>query len=411
MRSYIPNKQILYLFLSNLTILFIGMGLFPFLSVYAAQLGASQSVIGVYFASMYAANAAGPLLIGWLTTRFPLRLLFVSLSIIGIPALALMGQVHTLWQLMLLTAVVWFCGGAQIALINVFVSLHSDGKHRGKSFSMLSLAFPLGAIFGGATVSHLLSLHGYASMFVVLGGVWMILPIIGIWGLKDQENATSPSAVAAKAQRAPQLSATFYLLLVLSLMSTMSINVSRLGTTLSMQTHEFTPETIAGTATVAGLISLPFALFIGALSDRKDRRSVLAFSYLFTIGAALMLIVADDLWTFWLAATLNMVALCTTGALALALAADLLPAQALNRGVSWIRTAQSSAGVLSFAASGYVIETLGSTALYIVAVVLGSAALFLLELEPHIHRFSPARIFQRKHELATAQLRQTTSEC
>jgi MFS family permease len=412
MRNYIPNRQILYLFLSSNTILFIGMGLFPFLSVYATQLGASPTTIGVYFAAMYGSNAAGPLAVGWLTKRIARRPLFVALSVLGIPALVLMGQVTALWQLVVLTAIVWFAGGAQIALINVFTSLHADGQHRGKAFSLMSLAFPLGALFGGASVSYLLAAYGRAWMFVALAGVWSILPVIGIWGLQDKEDAPARSSATSGIKRtSTQVSGAFYLLILLSLLSTMAINVGRLGTPLSMQAHDFTPETIAGTATVAGLLTLPIALLIGALADRKGRRGVLALSYLFTIGAALMLIGASELWSFWLAATLNMVALGTNGALALALATDLLPSHSLNRGLSWIRAAQSSAGVLSFAASGYIMDTLGATALYVSAILLGSAAVLLLGLETHMRTLSAARIFHRRNATATVQIRPTAIEC
>lgn len=138
---------------------------------------------------------------------------------------------------------------------------------------------------------------------------------------------------------------------------------------------------------------------------------MLAVSYLFTLGAAVVLIVASELWNFWLAATLNMVALATTGALSLALASDLLPSESLNRGLSWIRTAQSLAGVLSFATGGYIMDAFGASALYITAIVLGSVALLLLGLEPKLHQLSPARIFNRRPAVVAAQLQPTAIEC
>src|SRR5512135_340585 len=55
LRGRLPNTQLLYLFVSSFIILFVGMGLFPVLPVYAAEFGASRTVIGIYYALMYAA--------------------------------------------------------------------------------------------------------------------------------------------------------------------------------------------------------------------------------------------------------------------------------------------------------------------------------------------------------------------
>ena len=152
MRNLIPNKQILYLFFCSVIILFVGMGLFPVLPLYTAQFGATRSVVGLYFAVMYAANAADSLLAGWLAARFSHKRLFVAVQALGVPALALIGQAAALWQVVALMSIVWFCGGMGIALINALTGLHADGKRRGRSFSLISLALPLGALFGGATV-------------------------------------------------------------------------------------------------------------------------------------------------------------------------------------------------------------------------------------------------------------------
>src|SRR5574337_1132342 len=60
--SRLPNTQLLYLFASSFIILFVGMGLFPVLPVYATEFGASRPVIGIYYALMFAANAVGAML-------------------------------------------------------------------------------------------------------------------------------------------------------------------------------------------------------------------------------------------------------------------------------------------------------------------------------------------------------------
>jgi len=78
MRSLIGNKQLLFLFASNLVVLFVGMGLFPLLPLYATQFGATRTVIGIYYAVMYAASVLGTMATGWLARRVPPRDLFIA---------------------------------------------------------------------------------------------------------------------------------------------------------------------------------------------------------------------------------------------------------------------------------------------------------------------------------------------
>jgi MFS family permease len=62
-----------------------------------------------------------------------------------------------------------------------------------------------------------------------------------------------------------------------------------------------------------------------------------------------------------------------------ALAADLLSSGELNRGMSWFNTATSAASVLSFAGSGYLLDVIGSQALYLLATFLPVLAASVIE--------------------------------
>lgn len=97
-------------------------------------------------------------------------------------------------------------------------------------------------------------------------------------------------------------------------------------------------------------------------------------------GGALTLMVAAQVWHFWLAATLIMAARCISGSLASALATDILPPEALSRGLPWLRTLDAGAKIVSFATAGYVIDTLGATGLYLIAATLTVLAIPLLRL-------------------------------
>jgi MFS family permease len=377
------NQRLVYLFACNLVVLFVGMGLFPLLPLYATQFGATPTVIGLYYAVMYLASVAGTIATGWLAQRFSPKGLFVAAGGLGVAALVLLGQATALWQVVLLTALVWLGGAIGIPLVGVLTGKLADGSSRGKSFTLMYLAYPLGAVLGGTTVGRLVAWQGYPLMFVVLAAVWAIFPIVGLLAAKDVP-VSKPAASAIKVdETATGLGRTFFLLLVAFLLSAIAMSTGRLGTSLSMQALSFSPGAVASTATVSGLATIPLALLIGALSDRLGRKRFLMLGYLLAAGGALTLSMASELWHFWLAATFLMVAFCTNFAVASALATDILAPEALSRGLPWLSAMDSLASILSFAGTGYVIDTWGATPLYLASAVLAlMAVLQLARLQP-----------------------------
>lgn len=379
MLKRITGQPLLYLFISNFIVLFVGMGLFPLLPLYATEFGATKTIVGIYFAVMYISNAAGSMLPGWLADRLTRKGLFVAGSILGIPALFLLAKATALWQVVILTSVLWFSGGMVIALVGVFTGLYASPGSRGKSFSLMSLPMPLGALIGGTAIGQLVTWQGYTSMFSVLGFVWIALPLIGLFVLKDkpisQPDAPTDQLIASQ----PQFGGSFYLLLGLTLTSLVAINAGRLGTSLSMQALSFSPNAIASSATVSGLVTLPVTFLIGALSDRLGRERFLVTTYLLAFVGALTLVLATQLWQFWLAATSLLVALSASGAISSALATDLLQPAALTRGLSWLKGMGSIAGVISFATTGFLLDGFGPVPLYLMAMVLPVIAAVGLE--------------------------------
>lgn len=373
------SKQLLYLFLSSFIILFIGMGLFPLLPLYATEFGATPTTIGTYFALMYVANTAGTMLTGtfsrWLTRRGT----FVVVGALGLPALFLMGRVTSFWQLVVLTAVAWFSGGMNIALANVFTGLHADGKRRGASFSLMFLAMPLGSLFGGAIMGRLVDAYGFTTMFDAATVVWIIVPLIGMFGIVDQPAKVASENGKASVQKQAEtslqpLGRRFALLMAITFFSSLAIQAARLGAPLSMQALDFSASEISTATALGGLVTIPVAMLLGTLSDRLGRERFLTISYVLAALGAVGLIGASQPWHFWVAVTLMTVSLSTSGALASALATDALPAAALTRGLPRIKAMNSIAGIISFASAGYVLETLGPVSLFMVAAMFAAVA-------------------------------------
>ncbi len=50
------NRQLALLFIGSYVPPFVGMGLFPILPLYAAQFGATHTMVGIYYAIVYLAS-------------------------------------------------------------------------------------------------------------------------------------------------------------------------------------------------------------------------------------------------------------------------------------------------------------------------------------------------------------------
>ena len=378
MRSLTINKQLLYLFASNLAILFVGMGLFPVLPLYAADLGATSGVVGVYLALTYASITFGTMLTGWLAKRIPYRTLLAGAGLLGMPALVLMGYVTAMWQLIALTGIVWFTGGIGLSLVSVLTGVITDPERRGKSFGLMSLSLPLAALAGGMTVGQLIAWQGYAAMFAALGALWVVLPL-SAWRLAPVSLKPARKDPARTTMPQPGLGAAFYAFTLVTLLSTAAINIGRLGTSLSMHALAFSPSEVASTATVSGLVAIPVVIWIGSLSDRLDRRRLLVLSYALIAAGVSTLIVATQLWHFWLSATLLLIARCASGSIGAALVTDMLAPANLLRGLSLLNTSGWAAGVLTYATSGFLVSSLGTSPVYVGAGLLAALSALYVE--------------------------------
>jgi MFS transporter, DHA1 family, multidrug resistance protein len=376
------KNQLPYLIACSLAILFVGMGLLPLLPLYAAELGAGPGTTGLFLGSIYIAFTAGTLLPGPLAPRFGLRNLFILSGVLSLPAVFFLGQITAFWQLIILASIIWLGGGIGNALISVYTGLYAGKDERGRWFSMIALTAPLGVLMGGFLAGRLVDVHGYAFMFTILTLVWAAWPITAYLKIEDHpvkmdkpEEPTSEKRLSLR-EKMPLL-----LLLSAILFSMLTINAGRLGFPLVMRFLEYSPGAVSSAMAFGGLVTLPFAYYMGLLSDRLGRKTILMSGYMFAAGGVLLLIGASQIWHFWAAAALLLIAMTVNGSVASAFATDLLSPEVLVRVLPVFMAVGSAAGILGFAAGGYLIEAFGFTGLFLGAAVLSfAAASFLLPL-------------------------------
>lgn len=375
------NKQIAYLFLCNFVTLFVGLGIFPLLPLHAADYGANSSMIGLYMAVTYISISVGSIVPSRLSERLPRKLVFQLAGLIGIPSLFLLGQAKSLWQVVILTAIVWFVGGIELSIANVMTGLHTTPSTRGKIFGLISLASPLGALIGGVAVGQLVQQYGYPTMFTTTAIVWLIWPILAIWKIEDKQNPVSTSK-ELKSESTFHPNTVFIFLLLTVFLASMTVSIARLGLSLSMKAGQFSASDISTANAFAGLLTIPVTFAVGVMSDKLGRKTSLVFGYLIAAGSALMLMSSRDLWQFWVASFLVMIARNVISSMSSAFATDLLDRNALGRALPLVGTVNWGAGAMGFAGTGLMMDLFTASTLYQTATIIALLAVLIATAVP-----------------------------
>jgi len=374
----ISRKQLFALFICNLVIWTLGNGLLPLLPVYVTQIGAAPAVAGYYMSLSRLALVAGTVVAGWLSDKLQCRKrLFIVGGVVSIPAIWLMGRAANIWHLAALIAAVWFLGGMGLTLLSILTGLFAEEAERGKVFGILSLTGGLSALIGGLTTGLIADRWGYPALFASLSVFWSLSPLTALL-LEDKVVAQVRDSEASTAGEEPGLRGGFFLFLLASLGVAVAYYVSALGRSFAMNDLGFSAAAIASTAAIGGAVTLPLPPLIGWLSDRVDRKRLLAFCYLAGTVGLLVLVVSVSLWHFWVAVSLMFVLFNASSGVGSALVTDLVPQGSLGRGMSLFSAMISVGGIIGFAGTGYAFQNLGMLSTFIIGAFLPLIAIVLL---------------------------------
>jgi MFS family permease len=374
MRHWFP-----VLFICNLCLWSMGNGLLPLMPVYVLERGASPAMAGAALACAYGALAASNLLTGRIAgaLRSRKRLLVVA-GLLAAPPTALLGLADQFWQITVLLAVVWFLAGLAAAMVHVLTGVYAEPGRRGRTFGLMMLAMPLGALIGAPTLGFLAEQYGYVTMFGSLAALSIGWPLLALMELPQDRSVPTTAAATPEGQEGPHTGVVAPIVLSVTLLAAITTFVGRLATSLAMRDLNFDIAAIGGAMAVGALAALPLAPLIGILSDRIGRRTLLAAAYLSGGLGTLTLAFAQALGHFWLASALLSIAVTTSSALTSALAADLLPAHVLPRMLPRITAMGWVAAVIGFAGGGLLIERLGLFSVACGALALAVTAAGLL---------------------------------
>jgi MFS family permease len=382
------KKQLVALFMCMIVTLTVGGGLVPLLPIYAGRLGADPILTGYYLSVAFLALAISSVFAGWLSNRFHRRKsLIIASGLIMIPTAWLMGQVTTFLGLTILTALLWFLAGIVVTTVTILTGLFAEGSERGKLFGIIGLASPLGGILGGLASGAIVDRWGYQTLFTIDALFYVMLPLFGLL-LTEKPTHLEPRKIAAVASKNVMVSRAFVLLFFASILAHIANSQIVLGRSLIMDSGGFDATAISSSGAIGSLISLPFPVFIGWLSDRLGRKPLMMICYLASLIGLAVLASASDVWHFWVAMALQSI-IGAGVAVGSALITDLVPRGSLATPLSWYGATQFIGYVIGFGGMGTVINQVGLTTSLMIGIVLCLIALLLLVVDPR-----PAPIVQ-----------------
>ncbi len=353
----------------------VGNGLLPLLPSYAKTLGADDVAIGIYLATAYAAIALGTACAGWLAERMGhVRTQMVLLSVVVAPLFAAAPWATDLWQLAVLTGIIWWAGGVSLTLASIVVGLSAGPGERGTVLGTLALTAPLGSIVGGLCIGYLADTMGFHDMWIVLGAAWLVCPAAG---LLIRDVVVPPRSPRTRGKAAGLWTFAFSLLLMCGILGAFGSFIGGFGRSLVMQAG-FSNAEITSTVAVSGLATLPFPVLMGYLSDRFGRVRFLSLCWLLGVGGLLVYSVATLLWQFWAASALVAFVSYVSMGVGSALVVDLVDRASLSRGLALFSATGWAGGILGFAVGGVLFAFLGYATGFLVGAALLLAATILL---------------------------------
>lgn len=372
------NKQLALLFGSMLFNFTVALGLLPFLPLHATtNLGVDPSQTGVFLSIVSVALTSGTVVGGWLGDKYRRRkLIMLASSVIGFPSLFLIGFATELWQLTLLAASTWLAIGMSTTMIRVITGILADETERGRIFGIIGAATPLSSIIGGALAGPIADQWGMPTLFMVMS-ISFVLQFVTVFFITDIPRVDDDEKAKNDAAADVGFGMAYWFLAIASLILFAALATILAARPLHMDRLGFDGTSISQIVIPGAIISLPLTYYIGSLSDRVGRKQMLFLCYLVATVGMGILIISEPLWHFWLSEVcLAFVGIST--AVTAALVTDLVPRAALDKALSRIIAISWMGTIIGFAISGYIIDWLGLSTMFMVSTVIGFVALCLV---------------------------------
>ena len=332
--------------------------------------GFDPSLVGLILGLIGAGGAVGSLLGGQLADRWGRRSCLLLSQVLTAAMLLLLSAGRQPW---LLGATALLLGISQSMARPAFAAMMVDivpEADRKRAFSLNfwanNLAFTVAALLGGYAAEH-----NYTVVFAADAATTLAMACIIFLRAPESRPDTRRLDRAAKADQNPFRDRAFLTLCLMSFLGTLIFLQYQSSLPLDMNDKGLSAQTYGIVMSVNAVMIVLGQLFIADLTDTWDTTRTLAVTYVIVgVGFGLTAF-ADNVWLYVLSVSVWTVGEMLQSPGMSATLAELSPATARARYQSVFSLSIMAASFLAPTAGGFVIDSLGSDALWAGCLVLG----------------------------------------
>lgn len=345
--------------------------------VYLTQLGQEETAIGFFLAAGYLALAISTVAAGRLSDLLQRRkpLLMIG-GVLCAPFAWMMSQTTNVTLLLILLVGLLFMMGMVTTMVSTLTGLFSDAGNRGRLFGILNLCVGLGLMFGSFVSGPIIDRWDYPTMFRMLAGFYLVVPVVG-WFIQDKEAAKTKNEARMPMMQLLLSNRTFLLLFLASILSQAGNTLIFLARPLIMTELNYDTSAITTAAAVGSLITLPLPLIVGWLSDHVGHKRVIVASFIAPIAGLLVLAGAIEVWQFWLASILQTI-MGVSVVVGSSYITDTFPEDSLGTALALLNSTPWIGIVIGLSAGGMAISSLGMVPTLLIGALASFIALVML---------------------------------
>ncbi|HVO44596.1 MAG TPA: MFS transporter [Aggregatilineales bacterium] len=373
-------KQLGALFTVQLGVFILGGAIGALLPIYAVRMGADPATVGFLLALVFLGMAGGIVIAGWLSDRWGHRkAILIGAGVFEALAILITGQSVNLGQLTVLSVLVTLFTGMEIAMVSTLAGLFASPSERGRVFGVLASAVGLGFLIGGLGSGPVVDRWGFPGLYTVCALVTFVQPLAGLFLVDKAVERTHDRGADAGIARGALLTPAFLLLFFASTLAFGTNGMQGLARSLIMDQQHFSAADITSTVAVSGLVTLPFPLLVGWLSDRLGRKPLIVICYVASALSVVIMIGATLLWYYWVSTALQTLMGASLG-VGLALVTDLVPVAALGTGLALFGATNWFGLILGSGLAGTAIQLLGMTPTLLLGAIMAVLGIVLVML-------------------------------
>ena len=330
---------------------------------------------------------------GRLTDKIGPRVVLVSCGLFLGLGYILVSRVEAIWQFYLFYGVMAGIGmsGCSTPLMSIVVRWFT--KKRALMSGILSAGPAFGIVVMPLVFTLLISDYGWRTSYLMLGVIVLVIIVLAALFLRRDPGQMGLLPYGASKTKTEGLdlqaegfslgetvrTRQFWLLSVIAFCDLFLVNVIVVHIVIHMVGLGITATTAASVLSIGAAVSIPARIILGGLADKIGYKRALTIVFIMSFLAFLLLLVARDLWMFYVFAVIYGVGLWASFTVMAPLIADLFGLKSLATNIACVMVSGTVGGAIGPVLAGYIFDVTGSyQSAFILCLIISVIALVSL---------------------------------